>query len=253
MRQFLDRVVITGADNSTCIQEMIEITKRYPFVEWGILLSNSSMGRARFPDLEWMQKLYERKNEFQNWDLKLPFSGHLCGRWVRDICKGEWNFVEELESVYQMFTRYQLNFHSYLHKIKDEAAFLKGFRSVHPYTSEFVFQLDDVNNKIVDIALESISAQPFFDLSGGIGKLPEKWDKAREGVYTGYAGGLSPENVHVQLEKIEEVCGNPTWVDVETHVRTLDNQALDMEKVKAFLSACEPWLREDWVDARGLY
>jgi hypothetical protein len=256
MRKILDRVTITGADNSTDIREMVELSKRFPFVEWGILLSGTSQGGARFPDLDWMRSLFVDKEEFERGVMKLPFSGHLCGRWVREICEGKWDFIKELDSVdwpiHQMFTRYQLNFHAYVHKISDHKKFIEGFKTVAPHTTEFVFQLDDVNDSIVDIAKEHINAQPFFDLSGGVGVLPEKWQEAKEGVYTGYAGGLSPENVCDQLKQIEKVCGEPPiWIDVETHVRTKDNQALDMQKVEEFLRVCEPWVLENWESTRA--
>lgn len=252
MRKILDRVTITGADDYTSTVDMAFMSDRFPWVEWGILLSKNSLGSPRFPSLQWMENLYQARELFERNDI--PFSGHLCGSWVREVCNGEWRFVEELKSVYRMFSRYQLNFHSYIHKIKDKEAFVKGFQSVHPWARQFVFQLDDVNNDIVDVALKAkIDAQPFFDLSGGIGRLPDKWEKAREGVYTGYAGGLSPENVHDQLIEIEKVCGDgPIWIDVETMVRTPTpkTQHLDMNKVEKFLQAVEPWVRDDWETVR---
>ncbi|MHA1948259.1 MAG: hypothetical protein ACW99G_02685 [Candidatus Thorarchaeota archaeon] len=248
MKKILNRVTITGADNRTNIQDMVELSKKYPWIEWGILLSESSMGRARFPCLEWIKELYDKRDLFED----NPFSGHLCGKWVRQVCKGDWSFVDALVPCNELFKRYQLNFHAIVHKIKDKAAFIEGFRSVHPWTNEFVFQLDNVNNEIVDVVRAgNIDAQPFFDLSGGVGVLPEKWDKAQEGVYTGYAGGLSPENVHDQLIEIEKVCGEgPIWIDTETRVRTDDDQSLDMDKVESFVKASEPWMLEDFRMSR---
>ena len=81
-----------------------------------------------------------------------------------------------------------------------------------------------------------IFAVPLFDLSGGAGILPESWPKAK-GEYCGYAGGLSPENLEEQLEKIKCVVDEDQkiWIDVETHVRSSDDKQFDLDKVRKFL------------------
>jgi len=246
MRKILNRVTITGADDSTRLDNLFTLSNKYPWVEWGILLSASSQSRPRFPSLPWTTEL-EARMRASVFKEKISTSGHLCGKWVRHICKGDWSSFTKEMPVWMMFKRLQLNFHSYLHKIKDKQAFIQGFKGLeeeHPYPKQFIFQLDNVNNEIVDVAIKGgVDACPFFDLSGGVGTLPDHWEKARENIYTGYAGGLSPENVTSQLEEIEKVCGEgPIWIDVETHVRTPDNRALDMEKVEAFLEAAKPWV-----------
>ena len=108
---------------------------------------------------------------------------------------------------------------------------------------QYIFQLDDVNNSILAIARQAgINAVPLFDLSGGAGQLPQAWPRA-DVAYSGYAGGLSPENVIEQLKKIEEAAwGHRIWVDVETHVRSADDQTFDLDKVRAFLEAVKLWV-----------
>lgn len=54
-----------------------------------------------------------------------------------------------------------------------------------------------------------------FDTSSGFGILPEKWPELLPELYCGYAGGLGPDNLQEQLEKIESVIGdNEIWVDM---------------------------------------
>ena len=38
IKPFINKVTVTGADDSTSIEEMVTIQKEYPFVEFGILL-----------------------------------------------------------------------------------------------------------------------------------------------------------------------------------------------------------------------
>jgi phosphoribosylanthranilate isomerase len=239
MRQFVDRVTITGADDSVDVNELVALSKRFPFVEWGILLSKSAEGSKRFPSRKWMQRLHD---VVQNEQLLL--SGHICGRWVREICNGTWTILYDCKEIEDMFARFQLNFHAEVHKL-NQKDFIAGFDDQRLYFRQFIFQLDDVNNDILDVAKEAeIDAVPLFDTSGGIGQLPEEWPQARQG-YCGYAGGLSPDNLTIQMEAIEKVAGEgPIWIDVETRVRSDDDQILDLDKVTKFLETAEPWIMQ---------
>jgi phosphoribosylanthranilate isomerase len=106
--------------------------------------------------------------------------------------------------------------------------------------------MDGVNDQLLHWARsQGIDAVPLFDLSGGAGILPEQWPEPIEGVYCGYAGGLSPENVAEQLEKIEAVTPNARiWIDAETHVRSNGDQLFDLEKVRRFLEVTRPWVEK---------
>ncbi len=103
----LKKVTVTGADDSTEPKELLDISREYPFVEWGILLSKSNMGRNRFPSMSWMHSLssvFLKNNFFVGGGFNL--SGHICGRWVRDICKGNWTIIDDLRHLYLMFHRF---------------------------------------------------------------------------------------------------------------------------------------------------
>jgi hypothetical protein len=255
MRQMIDRVTITGADDSVDPNELAALSKRFPFVEWGILLSARAEGTNRFPSRKWIDRLSdlwwemlgdaERRNAAGNINNDvLTLSGHVCGRWVREICGGMWTVADSLGKSFDMFSRIQLNFHAEVHKL-DRKKFIEGFDDERLYFRQFIFQLDDVNNDILDMAREAdIDAVALFDTSGGIGRLPEKWPAARD-FYCGYAGGLSPENLTIQLEAIEKVCGQgPIWIDVETHVRSDNDSQFDLDKVTKFLETAEPWVTQ---------
>lgn len=249
MNKIIHKITITGPNQKTDIEKLYEISKQYPFVEWGILLSKNSMGSSpRYPNRTWMTELAGFKAEAINSTYAKDFilSGHLCGRWVRDVCKGEWSFLEDLgETITDMFNRIQLNFHAEVQRLpRDE--FIHGFRDgpgrSYSALRQFIFQMDDVNNSILDIAWEAgVNVSPLFDLSGGAGILPENWPKANG--YCGYAGGLSPENVQEQLAIIEQAANeNLIWIDVETHVRSDNDKIFDLDKVKAFIENALPWV-----------
>lgn len=234
-------LTLTGADNTVTQSHIFAISEQFPFAEWGILLSKSAEGKNRFPTTDWIVDLMEMRAIMV---ASPKFSGHLCGRWVRDICAGDWSFLDEREDIISLFQRFQLNFHSYLHKIKDMDRFVEGFKDARLKDKQFIFQLDDVNNEILDIAQKNeIDAAGLFDTSGGAGVLPKDWPKSRR-EYCGYAGGLGPQNLREQMEALDKVVGDRTvWVDMETHIRCYETDNFDYDKCVQCLE-----IGQEWVD-----
>jgi|SRR5579872_2152107 len=109
----LDKVTITGADDSIVPEDLVPLSERYPFVEWGILLSRTQEGSPRFPSLHWLERLAD----VTRGDPRVRLSGHLCGRWVRDLCAGHTDFLVERKEIAFIFDRVQLNFHASKHEI----------------------------------------------------------------------------------------------------------------------------------------
>jgi hypothetical protein len=239
----LDRVTITGADHTTIggAEQLLGIARRYPFVEWGILLSKTSEGRPRFPPLHWIEDFLLVQHG-AGWSI----SGHLCGSWVRDLCSGGWTFCFERPTIAHRFDRLQLNFHASRHDVVPHRL-VRGLQHYAPALG-YILQFDDVNNGLLGYAEGAgVKASPLFDISGGAGVLPDAWPKP-VAEYNGYAGGLSPTNLLDQLHKIEDAAGDVrVWIDVETHVRTVVNgvESFDPEKVERFLEIAAPWVRRD--------
>lgn len=243
----LTKVTITGADDSVNPFDLIEISKKYPFVEFGILLSKKHIaaGAPRFPTTNWTSSLgcYAHKH-----GIKL--SAHICGKWVRDIMVGDWAILNEGHIVLlNACDRIQFNFNAATHAF-DADAFLDhvGKIQMRMELSQYIFQHDGVNNHCLKAAERAgMNAVPLFDLSGGTGALPLHWPSSSGFDHgCGYAGGLSPENVADQLAKIEKVCGDKEiWIDVETKVRSADNLHLDLGKVDAFLRAASGFVNKE--------
>lgn len=226
----LNRVTITGADNNTDINEMLEISKQYPFVEWGILFSPKRIGEERYPDMKWVGKLAETFFK----DTRLNLSAHLCGGYTREMLMGKSELINNnLKDYLTIFMRRQLNFNSSKNEV-DLYGFFKLLERA-PILS-FILQQNNANFKICqDVRNRKMQNIAFlYDSSGGRGTIASQWKQPFDGFFTGYAGGLSPENLGHELRKIEEVVGdNEIWIDTESRVRT--NGVLDMDKVKQFL------------------
>lgn len=226
----ITKVTMTGADNSIAPEKLFEITRKYPFVEWGILVSRNSQGNNRFPSKLWMDKLALEK-------YYLDLSCHLCGTYVKEILMGSTRFINELGDIWKRFSRVQINTHG-IHHQYDKHGLIQVL--TEHSDKEFIFQYDNVNKQIVDAvspSCKNISA--LFDLSHGAGILPKEWVKPLEGIKCGYAGGLSPENVQQQIKLIEQKVGDgEIWIDMETQIRSNNDQQFDLVKVEKVLEIC---------------
>lgn len=232
--KLLNKVTVTGADDSTDINKMIEIQEKYPFVEWGILLSKKYSlkdGIGRFPSRAWLNTLISHAG-------KLTLSGHICGAWVEETLLGTFPELNEIHGNFKdSFVRFQLNTHAEFHKVDFDKldVVLNSMRS-----QSIIFQLDGVNDIMCPMWKRNHrNITGLFDLSHGAGILPSKWPHPLPGAYCGYAGGLSPENVVYQMGKIIEACkdrkDDVIWIDAETHLRNDGDRVFDLEKVEQFL------------------
>ena len=233
----IDRVAITGADDSIRPEELLPLSEEFPFVEWAILLSDNKEGNFRFPSRQWMEELFVLGKKH---NLKL--AGHVCGAWVRNLVvkKDPAVFVNRPEFI-ENFPRIQLNFSPY------DAAQL--FLDVlKPYKNQFIFQVGSKGkgDKITLLNLGrnmGLDLAVLFDRSGGKGVVPATWPDPIDPFYLGYAGGLGPDSLAEQLPKIMESAGERTiWIDMESRVRSEDDAKFDLSKVRTCLEICRSWL-----------
>lgn len=245
-------VTLTGADDNTNIDSLLEISSRFPFVEWGILFSRSKSGVARYPGEDWVRELVDKGAEVAN------FSAHLCGGYVTDAFKGMITFLMD-EGMEETFGRIQLN----CYKEKLHRAFLNEnlWRAIDRTDKPVILggnYTEDIREIVSPSFLIIHNISPLFDASGGHGNLPREWSKPflsklGTSIYCGYAGGLGPENVEEEVVSIEKAVGSGrgvsmdhgttdevnVWIDMETKVRTGEN--FDLKKCEVVLKAVEPW------------
>lgn len=223
-------VTITGADNAVNPADMLRLSHKFPFVEWGILLSAQRMGMPRYPTLGWIAGLA--------YEPPMKVSAHLCGELARETARGH-----VVDVVPQLFHRCQIN--------QYEAAFVAGLHRLafdYPHV-EFILQCRSVGtiqetandaNRIrrcsVSPAQELfMSASVLFDPSCGTGFEVFEWPVAPMNTKFGFAGGIRPDNVEPTIGSIFDA--NPWidsfWIDTESGVRTDDR--LDMGKVEDVL------------------
>jgi hypothetical protein len=250
MKKMLRQVTVTGADDCVEPKELVRLYEEYPYAEFGILVSrnNTPRGRPRFPCRDWIAALarYLRENQRVPTSPDLPISVHVCGEWVRDVFRG-WDLVDWLENIVDTeivghVSRWQLNTHREPHPIFPEGL-VEHVEGLSHDGRQVIFQLDQANDHAVTICdLKKLDVAVLHDLSCGAGILPDQWMPPVRGLPNGYAGGLSPDNVASEVEKISRLLdpGQLVWVDAETKLRTPDDR-LSMSLVERFLEACRPY------------
>ncbi len=241
----IDRVTMTGPDDHTDPRALFDLSQEFPFVEWGILVSASQSGKSpRFPGFTWIERLLEH-----NYPLKLSL--HMCGRWVREVLKGQVSFG----SISEKFHRTQLNFHAENTEC-DPEQFFEAL--LYLGSGQYIFQIDGNGGNAhldalwdrIDLHNSNMSAVPLFDISGGAGILPTEWPKPQwmqddsTYCYHGYAGGLGPDNLATEIPRILTAAGPDCpriWIDMETKVRT--DEVFDLAKVRKCLEIAKPYVR----------
>jgi len=239
----INKVTISGADNLVDKEEMLYTQEVFPFVEWGILVSEKRMGTSRYPTLEWISHLAALPAE-----LNLSF--HLCGEVARDFVAGgsRWTKIAEDHrwqgSFYQ---RLQLNF-----SFKEEIDYIENLFGIAfsaaklPYNKKsIILAYNKGSKKNLDSFIERITEMPenihfLNDSSGGRGSEIKAFNKPLKN-YTGYAGGINPDNVFSICDTLTNMeWENDIWIDMETGVRTDDK--FDMKKVNKVLAQCEKFI-----------
>lgn len=236
--KLIKKVTVTGADDSVNPKDLLNLAKDFPFVEYGILMSKGSRsGKNRMPSFTWLQEFVDT---FSTQGVSV--SGHICGSWVKEIYHGSWPFIDLHYGFSSIANRWQLNTHGESHTYTLDP-FMDVISERNTLSQQVIFQFDKMNNTPLNRAIEKgLNVSALYDLSHGAGVLPEKWEVPSLNTYCGFAGGLSPKNVVEQIEKMCSITSVPFWIDAETWLRSEDDEKFDLDKVRAFLTAAEPFV-----------
>lgn len=261
----LTRVTLTGADDRTDINQLLDLSARYPFVEWGILFSEARMGQDRYPSFDWILELSRRKLEYwreHGQTRNINLSAHICGSWMRMLLHGDQHFLldcfQQIDhadytllgpSHQRTFQRAQLNFNTKTLGV-DYNAFGFGLLipSLHDYFGRLIFQLNRNNEAFLRTITSNVVCDLLVDMSGGRGKeldltTANSLTAPYLQQYIGYAGGLNPDNVNQYLEELTSRPnkGNDKFfIDMESGVRT--NNQFDLKKCEQVLEIAKQYI-----------
>jgi hypothetical protein len=214
-------ISLTGWDNTVEPAAAVEFMASNPEAIMGIHFSQERRGSSRHPNKAWVID-FVRLARQQSADVMGHgrADAHLGNRWSLEVASGKMGVLDE-EVDPAVFRRVQLN---HLGRAKPEE-FLVGAEkrsdltfvlSRSGATKSFCEPLDDILKTYQGPAKVAF----LYDDSWGQGRTPEDWPKVLTHAPCGYAGGLGPENLSEQIQKLLAL--NPDaqfWVDMESRLR----------------------------------
>lgn len=238
-------VSIAGVDESVDPKVLVQVSKAFPFVEWGVLLSHSRMGTPRYTSMKWIESLL----------LSAVFVGHipklslhLCGDVSRKTQSGDLSSVLPLVAPQRPhgFQRVQIN--GLLDDVRLDALAVDDTLDL-----EFILQaksaehLQQIAKEVIDRNERGDNMSLLLDASGGRGvpvdmaTVEDQVGSIDRSVKIGLAGGIGPDNIDKALEVAD--LASMTWVDMESGVRTADR--FDLAKALTVLRKANNWFELD--------
>ena len=216
---------LTGIDETTDLATVWALAERYPFVEFGVLYSQSQQGQGRDPGTEWLRTL---AGSLPASPARPRFALHVCGTAAVDQLIAGIGFAAELA---RPFDRIQVNFQSDRYPLAAVRALLARHSR-----QEIITQHNEANATLWQSLADAPNHAVLFDTSGGRGIERSDWPAPLPGVRCGYAGGLGPDQLAAQRERIRVAAGEvPFWIDMEGKLRDSDDR-FDLARAQAVLS-----------------
>ena len=235
----LRHITFTGIDARTDLQELQAIQQQYPLAEFGVLTSYHWYENGnRYLDPQII-------NSMRGMGLNLAL--HVCGQAAHDAALGRWDMIDKLTWMnLDLFSRVQLN----IANRQDNPEYI--FERAKIAEQEVIIQQRGASNMpVYEATVEKFrwirdhfnrKFSVLLDASGGQG-IDTSISIYHSDGKTGYAGGISPDNVADKLCYLfENVRHGEFWIDMESGVRTDD--WFDLDKVRRVLEICEPIIME---------
>jgi hypothetical protein len=239
----LTRVTLTGADDSVDPRELVRLSSRFPFAEWGILFSASRQGNEpRYPSFDWVERRLLAATEGRDPLSTFHLAAHICGSLARDIFEGRNRTIFYSRRVFEMFARVQLNGFA-------DASMSPDFNPFPALDTnpgiEFILQVNDAVSITAASRLARVrkNVAALWDQSGGLGRPSSAppWSLF-QGLRLGHAGGIGPHNVTDVLGMHAARPGDGAfWVDMESSLRGPDG-GFDLRACEAVLEAAAPFV-----------
>jgi hypothetical protein len=228
MNHFIERVSLTGADDRTELSRLIDLTARFPRVEWALLYVPHNEGAPRNPTRAWRDSFFSHLADYS--------AVHLCGALAfEQLLQG--TLPDDILAA----PRLQLNINARKTDFSDEKV-LEVFRRALALGPEIILQYHPNSAALIEQFAQATPGKDrerlhiLMDTSRGTGVAPQSWSRPQrlDKFFVGYAGGIGPENIHSVLRDVSAL-GRPCWVDMESGIRT-ENQ-FDADKAEAVLRA----------------
>lgn len=200
----LTSITLTGADERTSIDDLVKLTVDDPNVEIGLLYTCTPEGRPRYPSLQWLSKAVDA--------LGSRCAVHICGSSARkEFLAGH------LKDMLAPVARIQVNGNLTGPELVRIFETRIAASDMRPVITQY-----QGNNIFLLKWLIAGNHELLVDSSGGRGLSPDTWARPVTFKPVGFAGGLGPDNLEIELPKINAVAKGESWVDMEGKLRRDD-------------------------------
>ncbi len=208
----ISTVSICGVDDSIAPEDLVEISAKYPFVEWGLNLCSNTKPRPAYPSDDWLEDLRNQAD-------RLRVRGILQGRWERDMLDGNLSLKEERPDIWDTIQRVQVDIRNGYTNLADALCLIPDKETVL------------VSNNHQEVMGMQLNAFPLF-VGTNI-------------LYSKYCGYLIDET---EIDSIKN-SGNHFWISVDGF-RHKNGITMDLLRVEKFLDCVEKYVTHDsWFKA----
>jgi hypothetical protein len=191
-------ITVTGVDEHTPLQALLNIA-RMPNVEVSFLYTRTPEGRNRYPSRDWLIRALPRVSGHA--------ALHVCGSGARaELVSGD------MGDLLAHVRRIQVNGILQADEVE---------RICYAYPSHGVITQHKPENAHL-LAVQAPNHALLIDASGGRGLAPDGWHRPDTAKAVGFAGGLGPSSMTVELPRIQTAAIGDWWVDMEGKIRTED-------------------------------
>lgn len=238
----LSKITVSGANEFTDAQALVSLCEKHCLSEIGIQVSGD---KAYFSSARywWIWALCSLASRH------VQIALHLNKDWAEDFCDGKIpTEVQTLLHNFPTIRTIQLNFKIGREKTPDLDTLLDTMKRCYP--RNFVLSYNDSNKEFINRLHDTgFKFACLYDNSFGEGITPDtRPAPAFPDIYQGYAGGLSPDNIADELDKIRKVIPSHCdfFIDAEGKLKG-DDGHFSLEKCKQFLDRAVEWAYRDSV------
>jgi hypothetical protein len=193
----IERITLTGADERTDIDALVQFAHRFPEVELGLLYTATPEGRPRYPSRDWLARAAAA--------LSGRVAIHVCGGGARrELLEGR------MSDLTRHAPRIQVNGLIEVEEAERLAALVATLITQHNEANSHLLQVRARNHALL------------VDASGGRGVSPDLWQPPSTDKATGFAGGMGPANLATEYQRIAGVAKPGAWSDMEGKLRVED-------------------------------
>lgn len=241
----LEKITCSDMREYNEIDDIINLGKTYPMAEFAIQAHPSKFS-GWMPRYVWFDTLMHAA-KMNNINLAM----HVNAEWRTEICRG--NIPYEIKRMWNLqrangmpvIGRVQININGGKESFRFYADRVADIIRAYP-NIEFVFQYTPRQRaRLKKLDATGAPFSMLFDASGGRGISPLAWHApVSKNHKMGYSGGLSPENVAENLDKINLVLPTDynTWIDAEGKLKDPDTKQFDVARAEKYIQNAIRWI-----------